>query len=66
MHDEVDMTQVGAPEDLTLSQLNSLIRDIRERKPNDRSELDRVYAVMLTDLEKARAYWMVMAVQVGV
>ena len=40
----------------TLDELIDFIERMRERKPNDRSELDRYYAVFLTDLEKVRAY----------
>lgn len=34
-------------------------------KPEDRSGLDRVYAVTLTELEKAYCYFCVMALQAG-
>lgn len=52
-----------SPEQVVLEKIDALIAAIRGYKPNDRGELDRVYAVMLTDLEKVRAYWMVAAVQ---
>ena len=34
-----------------------LVASIREQKPNDRSELDRKYAILLTELEKVEAYF---------
>jgi len=30
---------------------------LRDMKPNNRSELDRKYAVMITDMEKINAYF---------
>jgi hypothetical protein len=33
-------------------------RQLKANKPNDRSELDRKYAVLLTDVEKLKAYFM--------
>lgn len=35
-----------------------LIEKYREAKPNDRSDLDRRFAIILTDLEKIDAYHM--------
>ena len=37
--------------------LSSLIQDMKNSKPDDRSETDRYYAVVITDLEKAYAYF---------
>jgi len=34
-----------------------LLWKLREAKPNDRSEEDRFYAVVITDVEKASAYF---------
>ena len=34
-----------------------LFEHLKEDKPNDRSELDRRYAIVLTELEKAFAYY---------
>lgn len=46
-----------------LRKLEELIAAMRESKPSDRSDVDRVYAVTLTELEKVRAYWLVTAVR---
>ena len=46
-----------------LLEINNLIARMRECKPNDRSAVDRVYAVSLTDLEKVAAYWYVRAIE---
>lgn len=42
---------------LVKSEIQRLINEIRKNKPNDRTELDRRYAVLLTDLEKIEAYY---------
>lgn len=39
--------------------LDEVIEKYREVKPNDRSLIDRAFAVLLTDLEKVQAYHMV-------
>lgn len=36
---------------------------VKAAKPNDRSDVDRAYAVTLTDLEKVIAYFQVYAVK---
>lgn len=36
--------------------LETTLRTVKALKPNDRSELDRRYAILLTDLEKVVAY----------
>jgi hypothetical protein len=46
-----------------LEKIEALMRLIRNLKPDDRSNLDRIYAVALTDLEKVSAYWQVKAVE---
>jgi hypothetical protein len=38
--------------------LVKLIELIKFAKPNDRSDLDRRYAILLTELEKVYAYFM--------
>ncbi len=48
----------------------SAIRSAKAHKPSDRSEQDRAYAVTITELEKAHAYFVVYAaappaIQVG-
>lgn len=49
-----------SPEQAALSESLKLLREaldeVRNQKPNDRSELDRVYAVVITDIEKVIAY----------
>lgn len=40
-----------------LEKLLDLMAQLRNDKPNDRSDLDRQYAVILTDLEKVEAYY---------
>lgn len=37
--------------------LSGLIQDFKNSKPDDRSEIDRRYAIVITDLEKAYAYF---------
>lgn len=37
--------------------LFSTIVDFKRKRPDDRSELDRVYAVTITELEKALGYF---------
>ena len=38
--------------------LENLIKDIKESvKPNDRSEQDRRFAIVITELEKVKAYY---------
>ena len=37
---------------------------VTQRKPNDRSEMDRIYAVTKTDLEKIYAYFMMSLVAI--
>lgn len=46
-----------------LDKIEALIRLIRNLKPDNRSDIDRIYAVTLTDLEKVSAYWQVKAVE---
>jgi hypothetical protein len=45
-----------------LGSLHAALSHLRVNKPGDRSELDRVYAVAITDLEKVVAYFQVYAV----
>ncbi len=40
-----------------LISLESSLRMIKRNRPNDRSELDRRYAILITDFEKAIAYF---------
>ncbi len=36
--------------------LQKLIEKVKTAKPNDRSGIDRKFAIMITDLEKTEAY----------
>lgn len=42
---------------LVLAAIEDALADARRQKPNDRSEKDRAYAVTITELEKALAYF---------
>lgn len=57
------MRLMGNSEEHILRKIEELIRLMRNLKPNDRSEIDRIYAVTLTDLEKIAAYWQVKALE---
>ena len=37
--------------------LTKALEELKKAKPNDRSEMDRCYAVCITDLEKLIAYY---------
>ena len=39
-------------------QIDLLIDMAKSAKPNDRSEQDRYFAVLITDIEKLRAYYL--------
>lgn len=38
-------------------ELEELRQKIADNKPNDRSDADRNYAIVLTDLQKVQAFW---------
>lgn len=46
-------------EDEVLKAMDALIAALQKEKPNDRSERDRVFAILKTDAEKMRALYMV-------
>lgn len=48
-----------------LALLEHLRVKIVEAKPNDRSELDRHYAISITELDKLTAYWEARVVPAG-
>jgi U3 small nucleolar ribonucleoprotein component len=54
---------MGNSEEHIQRKIEELIRLMRNLKPNDRSEIDRIYAVTLTDLEKIAVYWQVKALE---
>jgi len=45
--------------DELFDELCVLIEHIKEEKPDDRSEIDRRFAIIITDLEKVHAYFSV-------
>ena len=40
----------------TFELLYDVLEEVRAKKPNDRSEVDRRYAILITELEKLVAY----------
>jgi hypothetical protein len=46
-----------------LDKLEEALAQLRQEKPEDRSELARRYAVTITELEKVLAYFVVFAVE---
>lgn len=40
-----------------LAEMQELVAHLHEAKPNDRTEIDRRYAVTITEMEKAVAYY---------
>lgn len=44
-------------ENEVMAALDELLRALMRNKPNDRSELDKVYAVALTDVRKVYAWF---------
>ena len=47
------------------SNLSAILGMLREHKPGDRSELDRHFAIVATDLSKIVAYWSVFVESAG-
>lgn len=43
--------------ELIQKKISKLIDDLKELKPNDRSDLDRKIAICITDAEKMEAYF---------
>lgn len=41
----------------TVAGLSALIANVKASRPNDRSELDRLYAMLISDLQKARGFF---------
>jgi hypothetical protein len=50
MSEETVYMQIG-------KELEELRQKIADNKPNDRSDVDRNYAIVLTDLQKVQAFW---------
>jgi hypothetical protein len=50
MSEETFHMQIG-------KELEQIRRKIADNKPNDRSDADRNYAIVLTDLQKVQAFW---------
>lgn len=49
---EVDIKQLEVQQ-----RIADLLETLIQNKPNDRSELDKVYAVAITDVQKICAWW---------
>lgn len=50
------MAEYNFPERVDVA-INELIALAKREKPGDRSERDRYYAIFITDLEKAQAFY---------
>ena len=46
-------------------QFDSLLEMLRATKPNDRSEVDRYRAIVITEVEKAKAIYLVYGQKAG-
>ncbi|MFZ1752726.1 MAG: hypothetical protein WBO46_15035 [Caldilineaceae bacterium] len=44
-------------EDRVADAIRAALREMQEAKPGDRSEIDRRYAIAITEMEKALAYY---------
>jgi hypothetical protein len=45
--------------------IDDTLRRLRAARPNDRSSEDRCYAIVITDIERARAYFKTYVLDVG-
>lgn len=45
----------------TLDYFDNLLADLKNKKPNDRSDRDRYWAITITEVEKARAVFLTYA-----
>jgi hypothetical protein len=52
---EVEKRKVNAKQDAALKALDQALFELRRNKPNDRSDADRYWAIVITDVEKAMA-----------
>lgn len=43
--------------DELFDELNTVLEHVKAQKPDNRSEIDRRFAILITDLEKVRAYF---------
>ena len=58
MTDDYDGTEVeDSNEQAVIRRMDDLLRTLKVNKPNDRSELDKVYAIAITDAQKLYAWW---------
>jgi hypothetical protein len=55
------MTFTGSNDELPVRAIGYAIHRTKAEKPNDRSEKDRAYAVTITKLEEAYAYFLTFA-----
>ena len=61
-HQQVlDSLEAHNKENEVLAAMDELLRTLQRNKPNDRSEKDRVYAVALTDVQRAYAWFAMFA-----
>jgi hypothetical protein len=49
---------MDAMSNATLERFQELLDTLRNAKPNDRSEADRYYAIVITEVEKSKAVYM--------
>lgn len=49
------------PEENALFHFEALLDALRSEKPNDRSDKDRYFAIVITDVEKAKAVFVTYA-----
>jgi hypothetical protein len=48
-------------EDLVVQEFDYIVKLLKELKPNDRSDQDRYWAIVITEVEKARAVFLTYA-----
>ena len=53
----MESSHIKKQQEAILISLESSLRTIRHNRPNDRSELDRRWAIAITDFEKVIAYF---------
>jgi hypothetical protein len=54
---KADPTPELTREEICFNAIHAALDELKRAKPNDRSEQDRIYAVTITDMEKALAYF---------
>jgi hypothetical protein len=51
----IEKRKVDAKKDTAIKALDQALFELRRNKPNDRSDADRYWAIVITDVEKAMA-----------